>query len=150
MAMRRVWLFWLAIWLFGALIVAAAPAALRAQNGSSPIQVFVMPPVTTSDNGATLGVRVPFRLLDAEGRSAGAVRITDVKLHLTDMPPGAINFGALTRPVEQISAPLYVTIIIDISGSMKEELADVRNAARATVDRAPDNVLFRIVTFHGE
>ena len=148
--MRRVWLVWLAIGVIGGLLLAAAPGALLAQNTGSPIQVFVMPPVTTRDNGSTLGVRVPFRLLDAEGNSIDNVRITDVRIKLLDVPPGAIDFGNLTQPIEQISAPLYVTIVIDISGSMEEELADVRNAARTTVERAPANVLFRIVTFHGE
>ena len=149
--MRRVWFVWLAIGVIGGLLLAVAPGALLAQNNGSPIQVFVMPPVTTSDNGSTLGVRVPFRLLDAEGNSVGNVRITDMKLWLLGMPPGTIDFGNLTRPIEQISAPLYVTIVIDISGSMDDaELADVRNAARTTVERAPANVLFRIVTFHGD
>ena len=147
--MRRVWLVWLAIGVIGALLL-TAPGVLLAQDTAGPIQVFVMPPVTTSDNGSTLGVKVPFRLLDAEGNSVGNVQITDMKLWLLDMPPGTIDFGNLTQPIEQISAPLYVTIVIDISGSMEEELADVRNAARTTVELAPENVLFRIVTFHGE
>jgi len=147
--MRRVWFVWLAIGVIGGLLLAAAPGVLLAQNTGSPIQVFVMPPVTTSDNGSTLGVRVPFRLLDAEGNSFGNVRITDVKLWLEDMPPGTIDFGNLTQPIEQISAPLYVTLLIDTSLSMAQELADVRAAARATIERAPDNVFFRIVTFSG-
>jgi hypothetical protein len=148
--MRRAWFVWLAIGVIGVLLLAMAPVALLAQNTNSLIQVFVIPPVTTSDSGSTLGVRVPFRLLDAEGNSVENVRITDIKLWLEDMPPGAINFGNLMQPIEQISAPLYVTIVIDVSGSMDEELADVRNAARTTVERAPANVLFRIVTFHGD
>ncbi len=67
--MRRVWFVWLVIGVIGGLLLAAAPGALLAQNTGSPIQVFVMPPVTASDNGSTLGVSVPFRLLDAKGNS---------------------------------------------------------------------------------
>lgn len=148
--MRRVWLMWLAIGIVGAALLAAPPGISLAQNSGSPIQVFVIPPVTTSDNGSTLGVRVPFRLLDAEGNSVGNVRITDLKLKLHDMPPGAINFGVLAQPIERIASPIYVTMLIDTSGSMEAELPDVRAAARATIERAPANVQFRIVTFSGQ
>lgn len=147
--MRRLWLVWLALEVFGALTLVMMPGVSLAQRAGGAIQVFIIPPVTTSDNGSTLGVRVPFRLLDAEGNSVGNVRITDLKLKLHNMPPGAIDFGALAQPVERITSPIYVTLLIDTSGSMQEELADVRAAARATIEQAPGNVMFRIVTFSG-
>lgn len=148
--MRRVWFVWLAIGVIGAWLLTVAPGALWAQSAGNSIQVFVMPPVTTSDNGSTLGVSVPFRLLDAEGNSVGNVRITDLKLKLHEMPPGAIDFGVLTQPVERIASPIYVTLLIDTSGSMEAELPDVRAAARTTIERAPGNVQFRVVTFSGQ
>ena len=146
--MQRLWFSRLATWIIVVWLL-APPAALLAQGAGGLIQVFVLPPITTRDNGSTLGVTVPFRLLDVEGNSVGDVRISDMRLKLLDMPPGATDFGNLAQPVEQISAPLYVTILIDTSGSMREELADVRSAARSTVERAPSNVFFRIVTFSG-
>lgn len=147
--MRRVWSVWLAIGLVSTMLL-GMPVALLAQVRGNTTQVFIVPPITTNDNGATLGVEVPFRLLDAEGNSVGNVRITDLKLRLLDLPSGADDLGVLTQPIEQIRAPLYVTILIDTSGSMQEELADVRNAARATIEHAPGNALFRIVTFSGQ
>lgn len=147
--MRRVQLVWLAIAVVSGVLL-MLPGSLLAQDAPGEIQVFIVSPVTTNDAGSTLGVTVPFQLLDAEGNSVGDVRITDLKLKLYDMPPGAEDYGNLTQPIEQISAPLYVTILIDTSGSMKEELADVRNAARSTVEQAPGNVLFRVATFSGQ
>ncbi len=147
--MRRVWLMWLTIGVLGTVLL-AAPGVLWAQNTGSPIQAFIIPPVMTNDNDSTLGVTVSFRLLDAEGNSVGNVRITDLKLKLHDMPPGAIDFGVLTQPVERITSPIYVTILIDTSGSMDTELPDVRSAALTTIEQAPDNVMFRVVTFSGQ
>lgn len=148
--MRRVWYLWLACWVSGVLIL-TAPAALLAQASDNPIQVFVLPPVTTSDNGSTLGIRVPFRLLDAEGNRIDNARITDMNLELVNMPPGAINF-ALPRleEIRPVETPLYVSLVIDASTSMSDYIEQVRAAAIAAIGSAPSNVIFRVVSFRGQ
>ncbi|MFZ1769757.1 MAG: FHA domain-containing protein [Caldilinea sp.] len=127
----------------------AAPTALLAQDGSDLVQVFTLLPVTASDNGSTLSVRVPFRLLDANGAPIDNARIDGMNLRLLDMPSGAIDF-AMFNQIAPVETPLYVSLLIDVSGSMESSIEAVRTAAKSAVESAPAQVRFRIVTFSGQ
>jgi len=144
--LRFAWLS-LLLWL-GVLLLLGSPPLLHAQDETATTQVFVLPPVATQDHGSTLGVSVPFQLRNNEGDSINDARITNLQLRLIDMPAGAIDsFSAGTS--QRIETPLYVSLLIDTSGSMGPYIDAVRTAARNAVNGAPQNARFRIVSFRG-
>ncbi|MCP4415749.1 MAG: VWA domain-containing protein, partial [Chloroflexi bacterium] len=62
--------------------------------------------------------------------------------------------GANNEPVPAIvedpQTPVYISLIIDGSGSMQEEIGDVREAARSAIDSAPPTSFFSVIQFHEE
>lgn len=146
--MQRVCFVRLLSWVICALML-TAPTAVLAQDSSDLVQIFTLLPVTVNDNGSTLSVRVPFRLLDANGAPVDNARIDGMNLRLLDMPAGAIDF-AMFNQIAPVETPLYVSLLIDVSGSMESSIEAVRAAAKSAVESAPAHVRFRIVTFSGQ
>ncbi len=146
--MRKLPGVWLVFLLVSAWLWNSPQPALYAQQEPPGNQVVVLPPVAAQDHGSTLGVRVPFQLRDGKGQSINNAAISGLQLRLIDMPPGAIN----TFPVgeaQRIETPLFVSLVIDASGSMEPYIDAVRAAARTAVNGAPQNAQFRIVSFRG-
>lgn len=146
--MRKLHFVWAAILVAGVWLWNTPQPVLYAQPVPTGAQAVVLPPVTAQDHGSTLSVRVPFQLRDGEGQSINNAAISGLQLRLIDLPPGAIN----TFPVgeaQRIETPLFVSLVIDASGSMEPYIDAVRAAARTAVNSAPDNARFRIVSFRG-
>lgn len=143
---RLIWAVML-VWA-GFLLPLFVPAVAVAQSDSSPDQAIIVPPVSVQDHGATLGVRVPFRLADQEGDPINNASNLGLQVRLLDMPEGAIDVFPASS-AERIETPYFVALLIDTSGSMKPYIGDVRSAAQNAVRNAPQNVRFRIVSFRG-
>lgn len=144
--MRKSYGVCLALFLFGASLWAYPSTILQAQEDTP--RVDVLQPVAVENHGSTLGVSVPFQLRDSDNQSVDDAQITAIELRLLDMPEHAIKTFQYTE-AWRVETPLFISLVIDASGSMGPYIDAVRAAARTAVNDAPSNAYFRIVSFRG-
>ncbi len=84
-----------------------------------------------------------FTMTDGNGRPLPNPNIDTATVQLLDgssEPVPAI--------VEDPATPIYITLIIDASGSMRNVIDDVKAAAQTAIDRAPPNAFFSVMQFN--
>ncbi|MEZ4643609.1 MAG: FHA domain-containing protein [Chloroflexota bacterium] len=92
--------------------------------------------VTTGPTALTLNMF--FRLQDGNGRSAPQAQIQSARVLLEN--------GA-SYPADVARSPFYVAMLFDSSGSMKDLLPDMQQAARDIITAAPAETQFAIIQF---
>lgn len=97
--------------------------------------------VDTQENSENLSLQIYFTPLNSSGV---AVRATDISDAIVTVN-GTATTGVLTR---NISAPLYMVLVLDMSGSMQEQVNAMRSAAQTAVSKAPPNAQIAIITFN--
>ncbi|MCB0047765.1 MAG: VWA domain-containing protein [Caldilineaceae bacterium] len=119
--------------------IVAAPAA--AQSNAS---LAIMAPVT-QEREKDVVIVARFFLRDQDGDALPNVEISQVTMQLqgTDAQPVVAQ---VTRPEE----PLFVTLLIDISGSMADNIQEVKAAAQNAIAKAPPESRIAVIQFNGE
>jgi Ca-activated chloride channel family protein len=85
-------------------------------------------------------VRIPFVALDRQEHMVDGIKAQDLRL-LADGKEQKIDFLALEE------GPVSIIFVIDISGSMKKPVADVREAVRRVLTAAAEGDEFAVIEF---
>ncbi len=101
--------------------------------------------VATEEQEESLALSTFFTLTDGNGRPVPNANIESATIQL--LGP---NNEPVTAVVEDPQTPVYISLIIDGSGSMQEEIGDVREAARSAIDSAPPTSFFSVIQFNEE
>ena len=134
--MRKSRRWWIASWV---LIVLLSHLAARAQD-VLPVAVF---DTATADHGATLGLDVLFVIRDANGQPVPDAQVQSVSLRILDDAAAQAAF----QSAGEADSPIYISLLLDTSGSMQSALPAVLAAARQAIDQAPANAHISITRF---
>ncbi|MFN8468712.1 MAG: FHA domain-containing protein [Caldilineaceae bacterium] len=127
---------WIASWV---LITLLTFASARAQD-VLPVAVF---DTATADHGDTLGLDVFFVIRDAKGRPVPDAQIQSAALRILDDAAAQATF----QSAGEADSPIYISLLLDTSGSMQGALPAVLAAARQAIDQAPANAHISISRF---
>lgn len=134
MTKKRVGFFFLMGWL-----VFLRPFTTHAQTNGAIIINHVVP--TEGEN--SLGLDVFFTLTDSNGRPQPQPEIESATIQL---------LGGNSQPVPvQIAnpqTPVFITLLLDTSGSMQDVMEQVRTAAKSAIDNAPPTAHFAVIPFN--
>lgn len=103
--------------------------------------VINYPAVEEQEEFITLDVY--FTVVDENGRPVPNPNIDEATIQLLDGDQEPVS-----AVVEDPATPIYITLIIDASGSMRDVIGDVQTAAQAAIDNAPPNALFSVMQFN--
>src|SRR6187431_3011499 len=125
---QRIWVF--AVWAFAA---ACLCSVVSAQTPSptpddEPIKID------------TLLINIPLVVSDRDGRHIGGLKKDDFSV-LLDGEKQTIDYFA------DAEAPVNVAIIIDLSGSTRPVLGDIKNAAKTFVEKLSPSDQAMVMTF---
>lgn len=119
---------------------------------SSSLQVQAQEPelvivnfVATEEREESLALSTFFTLTDGNGRPIPTANIESATIQL--LGP---NNEPVPAVVEDPQTPVYISLLIDGSGSMGNVIGDVREAARSAIDNAPPNAYFSVIQFNEE
>lgn len=115
--------------------------SVNAQGGND----VVITSVQTQERDADVLVETHFYLRDEAGNPLSSVEIDRVTMELQDT-----DAEAAVAEVGRPSAPLFVAVLIDISGSMADNIREVQDAAKAAIENAPPEAQFAIIQFNLE
>jgi VWFA-related protein len=99
------------------------------------------PAVQEQEEFITLDVY--FTLVDVNGRPVPNPNIDAATIQLLDGDQDPV-----AAVVEDPATPIYITLVIDASGSMSNVIGDVQSAAQAAIDNAPSNARFSVMQFN--
>ena len=88
-------------------------------------------------------VRVPLTVLDSSGRPLMDVRAQDLRVFENGQPRPIINFV-------QDQGPVYVALLIDTSGSLQEEMGELKYSAQQFVRHFSDQDRICVATFSSD
>lgn len=106
-------------------------------------QVVTINHVTTEEGAAYLTLDAFFTVTDANGRPISNPNIESAAIQLIGS-----NAAPVSATVTDPQTPIYITLLVDGSGSMKDVIDDVRNAAVSVIDSAPPTAYFSVVQFN--
>ena len=132
--MRPLYQIFIILSLFIAILL--PPAVLHAQSSFNMSVSYS----EVTEGADALQLDVFFNLVDVADNVIDA-KVEQVELQ---MPDGSLVTANASRP----SMPIYVTFLLDSSGSMGAVQDTVRQAASQAVNGAPDTALFSVVTFN--
>ena len=127
---------WIASWVLIALLTYVSA---RAQD-VLPIAVF---DTATADHGDTLGLDVFFVIRDASGRPVPDAQVQSAALRILDDAAAQASF----QSAGEADSPIFISLLLDTSGSMQGALPAVLAAARQAIDQAPTNAHISISRF---
>ena len=116
------------------------PFTLQAQNNP---QLVVVNSVATQEGVESLGLSVFFTVTDGNGRPIPNPNIESATIQL--LGP---NNEPVPAIVEDPQTPVFITLLIDGSGSMQNVIGDVRAAAQSAIDSAPPTSHFAVIQFN--
>ena len=116
-------------------------SSLQAQEPELVVVNFV----ATEEQEESLALSVFFTLTDGNGRPIPTANIESATIQL--LGP---NNEPVSAVVEDPQTPVYISLLIDGSGSMGNVIGDVREAARSAIDNAPPNAYFSVIQFNEE
>ena len=113
------------------------PAHARAADDPQIVVINAVPDTKADDKGEGGPVKVFFSV-----QNAGANATADQKGQIA-------LFGSkeVEATVGKPDTPIRIVFVIDVSGSMQNQIAGVREAAKKAVDAAPENAQFLVFTF---
>ena len=106
-------------------------------------RVLTVNHVVTEENTESLALDAFFTIMDENGRPVSNPNIESATIQLIGS-----NAAPISASVDDPQTPIYITLLIDGSGSMKDVIDDVRNAAIAAIDSAPATAQFAVVQFN--
>lgn len=91
----------------------------------------------------TTGLDIFFTLRDGNGRFILQPDIKSATLELlgSDAPPVSVK-------IDKPATPIFITLLLDTSGSMTGRMDQVRTAAKSAIANAPPNAYFAIIPFN--
>ncbi len=114
-----------------------APRPTFSQTGPEVVINYVDP--QEQDDGLKLNIF--FNLINSEGVILSGNDIDEASLILDD---GTKYIPRVTQP----STPIFVTIVLDTSGSMAGSLEQMKNGAIAAIQNAPPQAVFSVIGFN--
>ncbi len=106
-------------------------------------QLVVVNYVATEEQAEYLSLNTFFTITDGNGRPIPNPNIESATIQL--LGP---NNTPIPATVEDPQTPVYITLLIDGSGSMQNVIGDVREAARSAIDNAPPTAYFSVIQFN--
>jgi uncharacterized protein YegL len=136
---RRKMLFWVTF-LF---LVLAVPILTLAQNEDpAAIEINHVAPVEGEES---MVVNVYFTAVDANGRPIREPNIDgDATITLLNTDPPRAFPAIISDP----QSPIYISLVIDTSGSMRGAIDSVLNAAQSAIDSKPGNAFVSVIAFN--
>lgn len=104
--------------------------------------VINYPEVTENGDEQQLGLY--FTVVDNNRRVVTDAEVESAVVLLDTDPPQRLE----TTNIAQPDTPLYITLVLDTSGSMQGTDDDMRNAAIQAINNAPANAQFSVITFN--
>ncbi len=122
------------------LLVTAGVWAVWAQTAPADLVINF---VATEEGEEGVALDVFFTFVDSAGRPVARTNIESATVQLLGG-----GFDPVPVVVEDPQTPVYVTLIIDTSGSMQSVMDEVRQAAIAAIDSAPPTAYFAVIRFN--
>jgi len=123
-----------------ALLILSTPVAVGQQNVPSDLEIVA---VNAMAQAGGVDLDVYFTARNSQRRPIDArSAIEPVVIQLPDVAEEPFE-AIISKP----ETPIFITLVIDASGSMRQAIAEVKRAAERAIDRAPENAHFRIVQF---
>ncbi|MBK8020087.1 MAG: FHA domain-containing protein [Chloroflexi bacterium] len=111
-----------------------------AQSGSSAIVNYV----NLVENGSAQALEVYFTLFDAAGGVISDRQPTAASLVFEDGKRVDIDPSRIQRP----GNPVFVALVLDASGSMRDAVDEMKQAAKDAVNNAPPEAAFAVYQFN--
>jgi hypothetical protein len=100
---------------------------------------------TPDDRGEFLQLSVFFNLVDPQGQIVGGFEPTGANLTLRPE-----DGGTVPATVSEAKGGITLTLVLDVSGSMEQQLPRMKTAAQALVDGMPNETKFTLISFAGK
>lgn len=97
------------------------------------------------DKGDSLQLSVFFNLVDSSGQIVGGFEPTGADLTLRPE-----DGGTVPATVSEAKGGITLTMVLDVSGSMEQQLPRMKTAAQALVDQMPNETKFTLISFAGK
>jgi VWFA-related protein len=124
-----------------ALMMGLITQSVGAQN--TPQRVIInYTTVNESSDGQTLGLF--FTVFDSQGQAILNPELENINIVLDNSAPVEV-LGTSTPDL-----PFYITLVLDVSGSMGQASALMQSAAITAINNAPPNTQFAVIQFHHE
>ncbi len=117
------------------------PSSLKAQTPTP--ELIATNFVAVEEQEENLALSAFFNLTDSNGRPIPQANIESATIQL--LGP---NNEPVPAIVENPQTPIYISLLIDGSGSMSDVIGDVREAARSAIDNSPPNTFFSVIQFN--
>ncbi len=121
------------------LVLLMLPVFVQAQTATQLLINY--PELAEEGDGLRLGVY--FNVTDTSGRVLTDAEISSARILLDD---GSGYDATVERP----TSPIYITLVLDASGTMASAAQPMREAAINAVNSAPEEALFSVVRFNDE
>lgn len=120
-------------------ILIASPSITRAQL----VQGIVVNFVETQDNeqGTALNVKVYFTFLNADRKVIPSIDVNGAEVKIPDL--GIVQ----KAKVDKAEGGIGMVLVLDTSGSMAEEMFQMKQAAKELVDKSPNATRFTVIRF---
>ncbi|MBE2197926.1 MAG: hypothetical protein IAE79_04900 [Anaerolinea sp.] len=142
---RRLILLAALVSVIAAIVLLPVPAA-NAQFAPADIRIGFADAFTTSEKPDELAVRVFFSLADANGKL-----VVDPKIAVANFAMlNAADGGPYKAEVGKAEGPIFITLVLDASGSMGRAGAALREAAIKLVDSGPQEALYSVIMFNDQ
>lgn len=140
MMIQRRWLLYLVVgliwlWVFG--------ISDKVQGQTAVPANIVINFAAAEEQAESVALNIYFTVIDGNGRPISNPNLDTATIRLLDGEGG--DFPAI---VEDPVTPIYITLVMDASGSMSDIIEDARTAAQAAIDNAPPNAYFAVVQFN--
>ena len=118
-------------------------APSQALSAQAPAEILINYPEVVEEAGAdTLSLGVYFAVVDSNGRSLPDVSVQAATLQVLGQPT------AYEASFSQPTTPFYIALVLDASGSMRQAIGDMRQAAVQAIEGAPPEARFAVVRFN--
>lgn len=125
----------------GFVVAAALLVALGAVSAQQQAQGIIINYPEMTEDGDSQQLGLYFTVVDSSGQAVPEANVSGAQILLGD--------GTLVdATVDQPDTPLYITMVLDASGSMSGAAADMRAAAIDAVNNAPLQAQFAIIQFN--
>lgn len=139
---RRLWVFMV----LAAVLVWMAPRSVSAQFTPSEIRISFTDAFETSDKPNELLTRVYFTLVDPGGKPVVEPKIRSSSMAMLDPGDG----GPYKAEIRKADEPIFITIVLDASGSMQGSEIAMREAAIKFVEGGVSNARYSIIAFNDQ
>lgn len=124
------------------LVMFIVPLMTFAQNNNPPAQLLINYPEVGIGSGDRTALGLYFTVLDRNGIAVSSgVSASNASIV---MDTGTRYDAQISQP----NTPLHISLVLDISGSMRPFANDMKTAAIQAIEAAPEGTLFQVIAFN--